>query len=347
VTAAALTLARTRYDGFRATLKAVGSGRRGCRALALEEGREAARALLAGDATDAQAGAFLVAMRVKGEEPAELAGIALALRDAARTRGDGGDPRAPLVACAGGYDGVLEHPQLGLAASVLAAAAGVRCVVHCGATLGPKRGTTPADVLAALGGPPRPSVAASRAMLERAGVCVVHAGEAIPGWDRLAVLRDEIGLRGPLHSAEKLVDHFGARRFVVGHAHAPYGPRLLETLALLGAERAVAVRGFEGADVVRPGRPSAADAAGPVELPALRGGAELPAGHAGAAGSAALTRAVLERTEGGPAARAVVLGAALRLHAGGAVADVGDAVRRAEAALHAGRAAERLDALLG
>jgi hypothetical protein len=47
-------------------------------------------------------------------------------------------------------------------------------------------------------------------MLERAGVAVVHAGEALPGWRRLAALRDEIGLRGPVHSAEKLVDHLGA-----------------------------------------------------------------------------------------------------------------------------------------
>ena len=58
---------------------------------------------------------------------------------------------------------------------------------------------------------------------------------SIPGWDALASIRDEIGLRGPLHSAEKLVDHLGASRFVVGHTHSSYRERLQGALSLLGA----------------------------------------------------------------------------------------------------------------
>src|SRR3954462_2516196 len=102
---------------------------------------------------------------------------------------------------------MADAPHLPLAAAVLAAAAGARVVVHCGSTLGPKHGTTPADVLAALGGPGRPEPAESVAMLDRPDVALVPAGAAIPGWDALAAIRDEIGLRGPLHSAEKLVNH--------------------------------------------------------------------------------------------------------------------------------------------
>ena len=94
-------------------------------------------------------------------------------------------------------------------------------------------------------------------------VALVHAGAAIPGWDALAALRDEIGLRGPLHSAEKLVDHLGATRFVVGHTHSSYRERLQGAVMLLGAERCITVRGMEGADILRTGRPSAADTAGP------------------------------------------------------------------------------------
>ena len=92
-------------------------------------------------------------------------------------------------------------------------------------------------------------------MLERADVALVHAGAAIPGWDALAGVRDEIGLRGPLHTAEKLVDHLGATCFVVGHTHSSYRERILGALELLGAQRAVAVRGMEGADILRAGRP--------------------------------------------------------------------------------------------
>src|SRR5215218_10389370 len=104
---------RSRYMGFRSAIKAVGTGPRGSRSLSFEEAREAMRALLGGETTPAQAGAFLIALRFKGEEPEELAGIAQGLRDAALSREPG--PVAPL-ACAGAYDGVAESPQLSLAA---------------------------------------------------------------------------------------------------------------------------------------------------------------------------------------------------------------------------------------
>ncbi len=259
---------RSDYAGFRAVIKAVGTGPRGSRALTFDEARSATAALVAGEVSPVQAGAFLVAMRIKGESPAELAGIAQALRDVARAVAP--DPPTggrPIVACAGAFDGVTESPHLSLAAAVLAAAAGARVVVHCGARIGPKRGTTPADVLAALGGPLRPEPAESLAMLERADVALVHAGAAIPGWDALAGIRDEIGLRGPLHTAEKLVDHLGATCFVVGHTHSSYRERILGALDLLGAQRSVAVRGMEGADILRAGRPSAADARRPARHP--------------------------------------------------------------------------------
>jgi anthranilate phosphoribosyltransferase len=334
---------RAGYAGFRATIKAVATGRRGARDLTFDEAREATAALLAGEVTPAQAGAFLIGMRVKGEAPVELAGVAQALRDRALPlRPPAGGP--PLIS-AGAFDGIADAPPLGLAASVCAAAAGAPVATACGGRLGPKHGVTPADVLAALGGPARPSAADSEAMLTRSGVALVHVGEALPGWDALAVLRDEIGLRGPLHSAEKLVDWFGARRFVVGHTHSSYGDRLLGALEHLGAERAVAVRGLEGSDVLRPGRPVALTAAGPIELPErlglhLRGD---PAPDL----AAALTRAVLAGDEDGPARRAVVLSAAVRLLAAGVAADAQGGIRRAEAALAGGRAEAALDALVG
>jgi anthranilate phosphoribosyltransferase len=280
---------------------------------------------------------------VKGEAADELAGVAQALRDrAAVLTAPAG---RPLVVSCGAFDGIAEAPPLGLAASICAAAAGASVVTACGDRLGPKHGVTPADVLAALGGPPRPAPAQSEAMLARAGVTVVHAGTALPGWEQLAVLRDEVGLRGPVHSAEKLVDWFGARRFVVGHTHGGYGPKLLGALARLGADRAVAVRGIEGSDLLRPGRPSALGDAGPLELPerlgiTLRGDADPEL-------AASLTRAVLAGDDDGAARHAVTISAAVRLYAAGVVADPAEGVRRAEAVLAEGRALATLDALLG
>lgn len=332
---------RSRYPGFRATIKAVGTGRRGSRALRFEEAREAMATLLAGEATAAQTGAFLVAMRVKGEEPQELAGLAQALRDAAISREPGA---VRPLACAGSYDGVAESPQLSLAAAAIAAAAGAPCAIHCGGALGPKYGTTPADVVVALGGEGRPSVERSRAMLAAAGLALVHSGEAIPGWDRLAELRDEVGLRGPVHSAEKMVDHLGARRFVVGYAHHPYGPRLLAALELLGTEGALAVRGIEGSDVPRPGRPQA-HGEGALELPEdLR--LRLPEDSSSPERSAALTRAILAGEEAGATGVAALHGAVLRLAAAGLTASYPEARARAQAAIESGDATATLERML-
>ncbi|HEY1538405.1 MAG TPA: hypothetical protein VGF63_03325 [Solirubrobacteraceae bacterium] len=336
---------RTDYGGFRAVIKAVGTGPRGSRALTFEEARMATAALLAGEVSPVQAGAFLVAMRIKGETPAELAGMTQALRAAAASVAAGRPSRGrPLIACAGAYDGMVDAPHLSLAAAILAAAAGARVVVHCGATLGPKRGTTPADVLAALGGPARPDPAQSLAMLERSDVALVHAGASIPGWDELAVARDEIGLRGPLHSAEKLVDHLGATHFVVGHTHTSYRERLQGALLMLGAERCITVRGMEGADVLRAGRPSATDTRGPLELPESPG--SVLRGDADPQVAADLTRAIVAGDEHGVAARTAVLSAGLRLYAVGRCASVVAGAALAGAAVADGRAGATLDALL-
>jgi anthranilate phosphoribosyltransferase len=336
---------RSEYAGFRAVIKAVGTGPRGSRALSFDEARSATAALLSGDVSPVQAGAFLIAMRIKGETPTELAGITQALRDAAgAVAPDPPTSSRPIVACAGAFDGMADAPHLSIAAAVLAAAAGARIVVHCGSTLGPKRGTTPADVLAALGGPARPEPAESLAMLERSDVALVHAGTAIPGWDALAAVRDEIGLRGPLHSAEKLVDHLGATRFVVGHTHSSYRERLLGALDELGAQHAVTVRGMEGADVLRVARPSAADAHGPLHLPESPG--VVLRGDADPELAAELTRAILDGDEHGVAAHTATLTAGLRLYAGGRCDSVAAGAQLAEAAIVDGRATATLEALL-
>jgi anthranilate phosphoribosyltransferase len=337
-------VSRTPYTGFAGTIKLVGTGPRGSRDLTFDEARTAMAALLAGETTAVQAGAFLMAMRLKGEAPEELAGFARALRDAALPLTANTD--RPLVSCSGAYDGVSVSPHLSVAAAVTVAACGAGVVMHCGRALGPKNGTTQADVLSALGAPAAPSPDESRAMLERAGATLVYTPDAVPGWDRLADVRDEIGVRGPVHAAERLLDFFGARRFVVGYTHAPYSGRLLGALQWLGAEHAVAVRGIEGSDVLRPGRPNAADADGALELPEEMSH-RVPTDGAGADDSAALTRAVLAGDENGAMAHAVALSAGVRLYAAGVVRVPNAGVAAARTALEDGRATATLDALIG
>lgn len=338
-----LVRGRSTYAGFRATIKAVGTGERGRRDLDFDEARRAMTALLRGQTTTAQAGAFLVAMRLKGESPAELAGFAQALRDATRpleTRG-----HRPTVACGGSYDGAAGAPELSLAAAALAAGAGAGVVLHCGRTLGPKYGVTPAGVLAALGGPSEPGLAESERMLARSGAALVYTPAAVPGWDRLADVRDEVGVRGPVHAAERLLDPFGARRFVVAYTHRPYASLLLGALERLGAERGVAVRGVGGTVVPRPARPTASDFTGALEVPE-GDGLSLGRGES-VEESAALVRAVLagEGEEG--AQRAALVSAGAILYAAGSAEDVRSGMVQAAHALAAGHGDRALEAMVG
>jgi anthranilate phosphoribosyltransferase len=337
---------RTTYPGFSATLKLVGTGPRGSRDLSFEEAREALGALLAGEATPAQAGAFLIATRVKGESGAELAGYAEGLRDAVdgAVRGSVSVSGRPVVACAGAYDGCAEAPQLSLAAGVVAAACGAGIVIHCGPPVGPKYGVTPSQVFEALGGSGSLSLSESAVLLRRCGVTLVDTARAVGGWRELLAIRNEVGLRGPVHSAEKLIDYFGARRFVVGYTHSPYAERLLEALRILGAERAIVVRGVEGSDIVRPGRPVARELGGVLELPERLGDSMRAEG--GAAQSAALTESILAGTWAGAERTAVILSAAVRLFAAGLVRDPRDGLDLADAAIRDGGARATLAAML-
>jgi len=332
------------YEGFRRHVKAIGTGERGRRPLGRDEAHAAVTDLLRGDATPAQAGAFLISMRIKGETADEMAGMAQALRDAAVPLRPPADGR-PVVACAGSYDGIAESPALSLAAAIVASAAGAACVVHCGDSLGPKYGLTPAHVLDALGGDGRPEPTESEEMLARAGMALVHAGTSLEGWTALAELRDQIGPRGPIHSAEKLVDWFGATRFVVGYTHAAYADRLLGGLDRLRADSAVVVRGIEGSDIMRPGRPVARSLEGDLDLPEQLG--EILPTCEGAAASAALTRAVCAGEGDRVHTYTTVLSAGLRLHVAGLTPSVLRGIAVARTAIDAGRATATLEALVG
>jgi anthranilate phosphoribosyltransferase len=113
---------------------------------------------------------------------------------------------------------------------------------------------------------------------------------------------------------------------------------------LLGAEHAVAVRGIEGSDVLRPGRPSAADAHGPLELPTAPGA--VLRGDPDPEVAAALTRAIVSGDEHGAAAEAATLSAGVRLYAGGRCDSPAAGGDLAAAAIADGRASATLAALL-
>ena len=116
------------------------------RDLSAEEAHIAMMQVMSGDATQAQIAAFLVALRVKGETPDEIAGCARAMRAHATPARP---TRPDLVdTCGTGGDGVNTF-NISTSAALVAAAAGATVAKHGNRAVSSKTGS--ADVLEALG----------------------------------------------------------------------------------------------------------------------------------------------------------------------------------------------------
>jgi anthranilate phosphoribosyltransferase len=204
-------------------IKAVGSGQKRARDLSRDEACTAMSLVADGQARPEQVGAFLLALRMKGEAAAELAGFV----DALAARSDVGGARAPAdtldVDCHGdGHDG---HPTLLPAAACALAALGVPTLLRLQLEhaqqrhdLVPSLQALGLDVTAACDGP-----RAARALAD-VGVAALDLPRYCPPLAALVALRPLFGVRTVAQTLMKLLDPLAAGARAVGVFHAPYLP---------------------------------------------------------------------------------------------------------------------------
>jgi anthranilate phosphoribosyltransferase len=319
------------------------------RSLSREQAREVMGLVMAGEATPAQIGGLLVALRVKGETPDEIAGFAEAMRahvvpvhatrtDLVDTAGTGGDGAHTL--------------NISTAAALVAAAAGAAVAKHGNRAVSSACGS--ADVLEALGFdlelPPK-RIARS---IDELGFGFMFAPSHHPAMRHAASVRRELATRTVFNVLGPLTNPAGARAQVIG----VFSPELVRTLAAvvaqLGASRAFVVHGFAGIDELSPAGPNLVcevndgDVRERTIYPAdlglerchpdeLRGGT--PEDNA---------RAIDEIFGGAPGGRrdAVLLNAAGAIAAAGQAADLHEGLERARVAVDSGAAGERLEQLI-
>jgi len=301
-----------------------------------------------GGATPAQVGAFLAALRVKGETVEEIAGAAQVMR--ARAERVHVDRLVFVDTCGTGGDGRNTF-NISTTAAFAVAGAGVAVAKHGNRSVSSRCGS--ADVLAALG----VDVEAPRERVERCiaevGIGFLFAPRLHPAFKAVAGMRRELAIRTVFNLLGPLANPAGARHQVTGVYEPRWVPIIGGVLAALGAVRAFVVHG-EGLDEiaitgttqvaeVRDGRVELFTVT-PEELGLSRWPESAIAGG-DAAHNAAVTRDVLDGSKGGPR-DAVLANAAAALVAGGAATDLRAGVILAAQAVDRGAAREKLDLLV-
>ncbi len=328
--------------------------------LTREEARAVMGQILAGEATDAQIAALLVALHMKGETVEEIVGFAEAIRAAAApldihensTIDVSGTERDALVDTCGTGGDASGTFNISTATALTVAGAGVRVAKHGNRSVTSKCGS--ADVVEALGVKLTLPPTRVAQCLEEVGIAFLFAPAMHSAMKYVQPARRELRLRTVFNLLGPLTNPARASAQVVGVYSADLVEKLAEALCLLGLRRALVVHGSDGLDEIT--------VTGPTRVAEVRDGqvrayeitpsefglpcATLDAISGGdVAANAAIIREILA---GKQSARrnVVLLNAAAALVAAARADCINDALPLAMRSLDSGAAQEKLEALV-
>ena len=219
----------------------IAKGPKAAKDLTWDEAKRVMKALIEGEATPAQVGAFLMAMRIKIESVTELASMTAAARSYVTPVPI---PRELGVVDLPSYAGKQETFHALAAAAIVAASAGAAVLMHGYDGIPGREGN--AGVLKALGLPidMEPKVVAEE--VTRHGFAYLDIALYHPPINRFLEMRQELGTRNVFHPIARLLNPARAASQVVGLSHPPHFEKTAEVLRMLGCLRALVVSGVEG-----------------------------------------------------------------------------------------------------
>src|SRR6476661_838370 len=227
--------------GMQEFIAKIGKGPKASKDLTWDEAKRAMRALIEGEATAAQVGGFLVAMRFKMESVTELASFTAAARSY----------MAPLpipqdvgVVDLPSYAGKQDTFHALAGAAILAAAAGGAVLMHGYDGIPGRPGN--AAVLRALGIPIDLEGKAVASMVAKHGFGYLDIALYHPPLYRFLEMRQELGVRNVFHPVARLLNPARAASQVVGLSHPPHFEKTAEVLRMLACPRALVVSGVDG-----------------------------------------------------------------------------------------------------
>ncbi|MBN9062357.1 MAG: anthranilate phosphoribosyltransferase [Rhizobiales bacterium 65-9] len=227
-------------DEFKPLIAKVATGA----SLSRAEAVSAFDTMLSGGVTSAQAGAFLMALRVRGETVDEIAGAVTAMRDK-MLRVEAPDGAIDIVGTGGDGSGSYNVSTL---AAIIAAACGVPVAKHGNRAASSKSGA--ADVLTALGvkvGIDAPGVARC---IREAGVGFMFAPAHHASMRHVGPVRVEMGTRTIFNVLGPLSNPAGVKRQMIGVFAESWLEPMAQVLKSLGSEHVWLVNGSDGLDEI-------------------------------------------------------------------------------------------------
>ncbi|PLW81068.1 anthranilate phosphoribosyltransferase [Kineobactrum sediminis] len=203
------------------------------------------RTVMSGGATDAQIGALLMALRVKGETIDEIAGAAQVMRELVIPVQVTGDHLVDLVGTGG--DGANLF-NVSTAATFVVAAAGARVAKHGNRSVSSTSGSS--DVLEELGVPLDLSPEQVARVIENVGMGFMFAPAHHSAMRHSVGPRRELGMRTLFNVLGPLTNPAGVKRQVIGVFDPALCRPLAEVLQLLGSEHVLVVHGEGGLDEI-------------------------------------------------------------------------------------------------
>jgi anthranilate phosphoribosyltransferase len=227
-------------ESFKPYLAKVATGA----SLSRDEARSAFDDLLSGEVTPAQGGAFLMALRVRGEALDEIIGAVSAMRGR-MLRVSAPANAVDIVGTGGDHSGSYNISTL---ASIIVAACGVPVAKHGNRAASSRSGT--ADVLAALGVKLGLDPAGLERCLSDANLCFMFAQAHHAAMRHVAPVRVELGTRTLFNLLGPLSNPAGVSRQLLGVFAEAWLEPLTQVLKELGSERVWTVHGSDGLDEI-------------------------------------------------------------------------------------------------
>ncbi|MGM0604604.1 MAG: anthranilate phosphoribosyltransferase [Halobacteriota archaeon] len=317
--------------------------------LTVDEAREAA-SLVFEEATEAQIGALLAALRAKGETEAEIAGFARGMRDAARTI----DPdRGPLVDTCGTGGDDYDTINVSTTSAIVAAGAGVAVAKHGNYSVSSSSGS--ADVLETAGVNVDAEPNAVEAAIEDAGIGFMLAPVFHPAMKAVIGPRKELGMRTVFNVLGPLTNPAGADAQVLGVYDPALVPTIARSLAHMPIDRALVVHGDGLDEIAIHGPTTVAEVDGddvatytlePEDVGLETAPVADVSGGSPEANAADLT-GILTGEVTGPKRDIILANAGAAIYVAGLADSIDDGVERAAAAIDSGSAEAKLEALRG